>query len=202
VLKILIKNLVRIALLLMIVLLGINAYIYFYPIINDNQSLKPRIAIVFGASSICQVQEGIFECRPRDILKARLSKTVELYKTGVLDEIIVSGDNKTNNYNEPLAMYSYLVQNGVPSAIITKDPLGLNTNDTCKRAKEVYRVNEAYLITNDLHSRRAMFICSKYRISSKVYTSPDPTSINEKIYNYSREFGANIKAVFLLDFGD
>lgn len=120
----------------------------------------PVVGIVFGA--------GIDEDgTPRDMLKDRLQVASDLYNRGVIRNILVSGDNPRENYDEPTAMYNYLVNNlGIPGNMIERDYAGRRTYDTCARAYELWGVRHAVLITQQYHLPRALLTCKKRGIDS------------------------------------
>jgi SanA protein len=111
-----------------------------------------KTAIVFGA--------GLYrDGSPSAVLRDRVQTAVELYKAGKVEKLLMSGDNSTLNYNEPGAMKKYAMQFGVPENAIVQDFAGRRTYDTCYRAKAIFGINEAILVTQDYHLPRAMYIC-------------------------------------------
>lgn len=162
--------------------------------------------IVFGTSSSCVSDNTSpdyeVSCTPNTILKFRLEKVIEVYNriatTSAEDDkikkIIVTGDSKDPVYQETQAMQQYLIDNGVPENIIVQDQLGLRTMDSCMRAKTLYNINRAYLITNKSHLDRAMYLCNGVGIQSIGFYSNDPERKIGKLYNYVREFFANVSA--------
>lgn len=111
-----------------------------------------KTAIVFGA--------GLYrDGSPSAVLRDRVQTAVELYKAGKVEKLLMSGDNSTVNYNEPGAMQKYAIQLGVPEAAIVLDYAGRRTYDTCYRAKSIFGVTDALLVTQDYHLPRALFIC-------------------------------------------
>lgn len=116
-------------------------------------SPQGKTAIVFGA--------GLYrDGTPSAVLRDRVQTAVELYKAGKVEKILMSGDNSTLSYNEPGAMQKYAIQLGVPEEAIVLDYAGRRTYDTCYRAKSIFGVNEALLVTQDYHLPRALFICN------------------------------------------
>lgn len=118
-----------------------------------------RIAIVFGAGLRIDGSAG-------PVLSDRMQTAVNLYKAGKVQKILVSGDNSYLNYNEPGAMRDYALERGVPDADIVQDFAGRRTYDTCYRAKHIFGVNEAILITQDFHMPRALALCNWLRVDS------------------------------------
>ncbi len=111
-----------------------------------------KTAIVFGA--------GLYrDGSPSAVLRDRVQTAVELYQAGKVEKLLMSGDNSTLSYNEPGAMQKYAMQLGVPEEAIVLDFAGRRTYDTCYRARAIFGVNEALLVTQDYHLPRALFIC-------------------------------------------
>jgi SanA protein len=119
----------------------------------------PRIAIVFGA--------GVFSNgEPSPILQDRIITAVELYRAGRVKKLLMSGDNRLANYNEPAAMKEAAIKQGIPGADIIEDFAGRRTYDTCYRAKEIFGVERAVLVTQQYHLTRALYLCQNMGIDS------------------------------------
>ena len=102
------------------------------------------VAIVFGASGA--------------ILEDRVSTGVELYKAGKVQKLLLTGDNSRNNYNEPAAMKQQALALGVPAPDIVCDYAGFRTYDSLYRARDIFGVHSAILVTQRYHLPRALFI--------------------------------------------
>jgi len=110
-----------------------------------------RVAIVFGA--------GVWpDGRLSDVLADRVATAVELYRRGKVEKLLMTGDNRHVNYNEPQHMYEYAVSLGVPPQDIVRDYAGRRTYDSCYRARHIFGVQDAILITQQYHMDRALFI--------------------------------------------
>jgi SanA protein len=112
-----------------------------------------RVAIVFGAGL---TRSG--EATP--ILKDRVETGARLYFAGKAEKLLMSGDNRFVEYNEPEAMRQYALGLGVPDRDIVLDYAGRRTYDSCYRAKEIFGVKEAILVTQKFHLARALFLCN------------------------------------------
>jgi vancomycin permeability regulator SanA len=107
--------------------------------------------VVFGA--------GLRDGRPSPYLAHRLDAAAELYKTHKVKVVLVTGDNSRVEYDEPDAMRTYLTQRGVPAAKIVSDYAGFDTWDSCARAKKIFGVKQALLVTQGFHAPRAVALC-------------------------------------------
>ncbi|MEU9985084.1 ElyC/SanA/YdcF family protein [Streptomyces sp. NPDC050856] len=109
------------------------------------------VAVVFGA--------GLWQGRPTPYLAHRLDTAAALYRDGKVKVVLVTGDNSRADYDEPDAMRAYLTQRGVPGGRIVSDHAGFDTWDSCVRAKKIFGVRRAVLVTQGFHIRRAVTLC-------------------------------------------
>ncbi len=98
---------------------------------------------------------------PNAFFIARINATAELYEAGKVDRILVSGDNRHKNYNEPQAMKKALMEKGIPEDIIFLDYAGFRTYDSVVRAKEVFGQKSFIVVSQKFHNERAVFIAGK-----------------------------------------
>ncbi|KPC84792.1 MULTISPECIES: SanA/YdcF family protein [Streptomyces] len=110
-----------------------------------------QVAVVFGA--------GLWEGRPSPYLADRLDAAAELYRTGKVRVVLVTGDNSRVEYDEPDAMRTYLTARGVPGGRIVSDYAGFDTWDSCVRARKIFGVDRAVLVSQGFHIRRAIALC-------------------------------------------
>lgn len=95
---------------------------------------------------------------PSPVLEARLGTALTLFREGKVPWIIVSGDNRAHNYNEPLAMRRWLIKRGVPTTSVVSDYGGRRTYDSLRRAQAVFGQEKLVLVTSDFHLPRALFL--------------------------------------------
>lgn len=113
---------------------------------------KMPVAIVFGAGLN---RDG----RPSPVLRDRISTAADLYFTGKVQKLLMSGDNRFLEYNEPGAMQAYAVELGVPESAIILDFAGRRTYDTCYRALHIFGVKDALVVTQAYHLPRVLATC-------------------------------------------
>ena len=133
----------------------------------------PRIGIVFGAGVLSNGQ-------PSDALEDRIITAVELYRAGRVGKLLMSGDNRFENYNEPAAMKTAALKLGVPAEDIVLDYAGRRTYDTCFRAKQIFEIDRAVLVTQEFHLPRSIYLCQAAGI--------DSIGIKADRRNYGQEF--------------
>ena len=115
----------------------------------DSYIPPAKVALVFGAA----VNKDGY---PSDALEDRLLTAAALYSSGTVEKILVSGDNITDEYyNEPEAMKNFLLSLGVPEEVIKEDFAGARTYDSCIRAKEIWGIEQAILVTQEFHLPRS-----------------------------------------------
>ncbi|MDQ0683714.1 vancomycin permeability regulator SanA [Streptomyces achromogenes] len=122
------------------------------------QAPSREVAVVFGA--------GLWDGEPSPYLAHRLDAAAKLYRAGRIQVVLVTGDNSREDYDEPDAMRAYLTRHGVPDRRIVSDYAGFDTWDSCVRAKKIFGVDRAVLISQDFHIRRAVALCEAAGVDS------------------------------------
>jgi SanA protein len=118
-----------------------------------------RVAIVFGA--------GLrYDGTPTAILRDRVETAVQLYNNSKVEKLLMSGDNTAVEYNEPESMRQYALSLGIPDEAMVLDYAGRRTYDTCYRAKAIFGVESAILVTQDFHLPRALYLCNHLGIEA------------------------------------
>ena len=144
------------------------------------------------------------------MLKERLDTAIALYKAGFSERLLMSGDHGREEYDEVRAMKNYAIEQGVPSEDIFMDHAGFSTYETMYRAKAIFEVETAFIVTQEYHLPRAIYdarvqgidargvICDKkqyvgatYRLAREVLArnkdfvygivKPKPTYLGEAI---------------------
>jgi SanA protein len=133
--------------------------IYAGRIHTTSSAEQSRVAIVFGAAVY---GDG----RLSPVLRDRMDTAISLYKAGKVDKLLLSGDNRVDHYNEPGAMMAYAVRQGVNEIDIQPDYAGLRTYDTCYRARHIFQLDQAILVTQAFHLPRAIFTCRQLGIDA------------------------------------
>jgi len=120
---------------------------------RETDSPPERVAIIFGAGLR---RDG----SPTAMLRDRVLTGADLYFSGKVEKLLMSGDNRFVNYNEPESMRQFALSAGVPDEAIVLDYAGRRTYDTCYRAKAIFGVEKALLVTQKFHLPRAVFLCN------------------------------------------
>lgn len=145
--------------------LGVNTYVCHS---TKNAILSSEAAaaltdmdciIVLG----CQVKA---DGTPSHMLADRLNRSIELYNLGAAPKLIMSGDHGQKEYDEVNTMKQYAVDAGVPSSDVFMDHAGFSTYETMYRAKEIFGVKKAVIVTQEYHLYRALYIAKKLGIEA------------------------------------
>jgi SanA protein len=164
------KRILRFLFRLLSLLLGLGVVVLLLPRLITFLYTRPRtfsvpavpaarVALVFGAGLN---RDG----RPTTVLRDRVATAADLYFSGKVEKLLMSGDNQFLYYNEPGAMKAYALELGVPEEDIVLDYAGRRTYDSCYRAREIFGVHEAILVTQSFHLPRAVYTCSRLGLSS------------------------------------
>jgi len=124
---------------------------------------KNDVGIIFGA--------GIKDNQPSKYLKDRLDAGILLYKANRINKILLSGDNGRDEYDELTVMKNYCYQHGVDTTKIFIDYAGFDTYSTMYRAKHIFNIKKATLISQEYHLNRAIYIGNKLGIKSTGYSA-------------------------------
>lgn len=148
------------------------------------------VAIVLGA-------EIYPDGTPSPFLRGRLEVAKALFEAGKVQAILVSGDNRADHYNEPDGMRNYLIRAGVPAAKVVADYAGLDTYDTCVRAKVIFGVSAATMVTQSYHLPRTVATCRAVGIDAWGVGDDSVRGYHE-VWNYGsfREWLANVKMIW------
>jgi SanA protein len=148
-----------------------------------------HVAIVFGARIY---PDG----RLSAMLQDRVETAVRLYQAGKVQKLLLSGDNRFVAYNEPARMMDYALNRGVPAEDIQLDYAGRRTYDTCYRARAIFQLQSAVLVTQEFHLPRALFTCRNLGVDT-VGVSADLRTYRRRSIWWSRirEFPAAIIAL-------
>ncbi len=164
-------------------------------IFSESDIPPNRAAIVFGA--------GLWrDGSPTPVLRDRVITAANLFMDGKIEKILMSGDNSVFEYNEPLAMRDFALSLGVPEDAIVLDYAGRRTYDTCYRAKVIFGLSEAILVTQSFHLTRAIYICNQLGVaSSGVPAKNQVFRRSSLIYWNIRESLATIAALWDVHIG-
>jgi SanA protein len=144
-----------------------------------------HVGIVLGAGI---TKQG----KPFKELQARLDTAAQALQTGTVDKLILSGDNRYPNYNEPDAMRDYLVNvKHISRNKLQPDYAGRSTYESCERASKIFGVQHTIIFSARSHLPRALYLCQHFGITAQGIAS------NVEANNSTRrELLARVKAMY------
>ncbi len=157
-------------------------------IVNKESPDKPSCytAIILGASVH---KNGNLS----SILLDRVNSALDLYKAGRVKRFLLSGDHGQTDYDEVNTMKNYLIKEGVDSSDIFLDHAGFDTYSSMVRAKEIFKVDSLYIVTQQYHLYRAVYIARKIGLNAYGYVA-DKRKYNAIMKYTLREWLANVKS--------
>lgn len=126
--------------------------------------------------------------------EGRMETAARLYHAGYVVKLVVSGDNRSPDYNEPAAMKDALLQRGVPETAITLDAGGFRTLESVLRARAVFQLARPILITDDFHLPRALFLATATKLDAVGFASV-PVGWRQSYRTRVREWFSRVLAV-------
>lgn len=186
----LIKILLIFSLIAVIAIVSINVYVHTNskPFIYKNEYNGPSCytAIVLGAKVS---KSGNLSY----ILQDRMDGAIQLYRNGKIKRFLLSGDHGQADYDEVNSMKAYLIGKGIHTNDIFLDHAGFDTYNTMVRAKEIFNVTDAIIVTQEFHLSRSVYIARQKGLIAYGFCADKRAygSINRLII---REFIANVKA--------
>lgn len=173
-----------VVLVLFIVLITLLITIQSAPFIKTKDLPVSQTAILLGAFVS---PNGTLST----VLQDRADTAVNLYQEGKVRTILVTGDDGSTDYNEVNPIREYLLARGIPSDAIFLDHAGFDTYSSMYRARDIFVVKSAIIVTQSFHLPRAVFIAKRLGIDAYGI------SVDKREYlfkNTIRELFANVKA--------
>lgn len=128
-----------------------------------------------------------------DMLEDRVLTAVELYNNDVVQKIIMTGDHGRANYDEVNHMRRFAEGMGVPTEDIFMDHAGFSTYDSMYRAKEIFLVESAVVVTQAFHLPRAVYTARSLGLKSVGVKADKHVYAGAEYYDL-REIPARLKA--------
>jgi SanA protein len=152
----------------------------------DDVSRVPvgRVGLVFGCDNRLNGRENLY-------FRYRMDAAAALWKAGKVSCLILSGDNRSRDYNEPARMRAALVARGVPTSRMVNDYAGLRTLDSVVRAKEVFGVTSITFVTQKFHNERAIYLALANGVDAYGFNAADVPA-QRGMKTKLREVGARV----------
>jgi len=197
-----IKNIFKFFLLLLAVGIIFIAWANYSIRKESNAFVSYRIADIPETKTALLLGTGknLSNGMPNAYFYNRIQAAIDLYKSGKIQYIIVSGDNSTKDYNEPEDMQLALMKYDIPKERIVLDHAGFRTLDSVIRAKEIFGQNKLVIISQKFHNERAVFLARKNGMEAYGYNANDVNKYAGLKTNL-REYLAKTKVYWDLLFG-
>jgi vancomycin permeability regulator SanA len=153
------------------------------------------VGIILGAAEVNDI--------PSPYVVSRLDLAIALWHAGKIKVFFVTGDNENITYDETQAMHDYLVDHGVPDKLIVIDPDGYDTWQSCIRAKEVFGISNAIVISQSFHVPRATLLCRVAGITAYGVGDDDRgwrLGKEQYVHDNAREVLASFNAMYQISF--
>ncbi len=144
-------------------------------------------AVILGA--------GVRDGKPTPMLRDRLLTGIELYKSGAVKKLVMSGDHGSEDYDEVNIMKSFAMDSGVPDGDIFMDHAGFSTYDTIYRAREIFEADSIIIVSQKYHLYRALYIAERLGVKA-VGVSADLNTYRGQTKRDLREILARDKDFF------
>lgn len=148
-----------------------------------------KVGLVLGTNPISR-----YSGRRNPYYDYRIEATVELYKAGKIERVLISGDNRHKSYSEPDLMKNDLVEAGIPDHHIYLDFAGFRTLDAIVRAKKVFGLNNFTVISQKFHNERAICL-AKWQDMSVVGFNARDVSVRAGLKVHIRECLSRVKLI-------
>jgi SanA protein len=179
--------------LLALVIAGSNAYILFTTegeaTLHVADVPPAEVAIVPGA----QVNRN---GKMSGMLADRVDEAAKLWHAGKVQKILVSGDHGSWVYDEPDTMRKALVRKGVKPEDIFEDHAGFDTWATMVRARSIFNVKDAVVVTQGFHMPRALFLAESVGIHVSGLLADQHQWGRHGTESEVREVFARVKAIW------
>lgn len=179
----------------LILVFGVFTVFFCNKIIEENAKIYPlgfkntEVALVLGTANI------LGNGKVNLFFKYRIQKAIELYDSGKIKFFVVSGDNRSKEYDEPTLMKNELIKAGIPATRIFCDYAGFSTIDSVLRMKLIFQQRTFYIISQKFHVDRALYIAQRNGLKAKGIFAKDVPDWYSPYLKY-REQLARVKAVF------
>ena len=137
--------------------------------------------------------------RLSDVLRDRMDTAIAIYEAGKTDTLLLSGDHGQKDYDEVNAMMDYAVSRGVPREDIFLDHAGFSTYETMYRARDVFCVKSAFIVTQEINIQRALYVARKLGLEAfgvqadiHIYGNEKTQALRETLARVKDYFCVNV----------
>lgn len=165
---------------LLFIYISVAAYSSRYIHSDISNIANTDVALVLGTSKYVSTN------KVNTYYLHRIQAAYDLYISGKVRYILVSGDNRSHRYNEPQTMFNDLVTLGVPEANVYLDYAGFRTYDSIVRANKVFGQSKFIVVSQRFHNERAIFIARSKGVEAIGYNAAD-VKLSFRLVQFPRE---------------
>lgn len=151
-------------------LLGVNAWVLHRSstrIVASTDDLNSVWTIIVLGSFV--TDDGVSAC-----VEERLQRAYEVYNSGKGQRFLITGDHGRKDYDEVNTMMRRLQEMGVPKEHIFLDHAGFDTYDSMWRAKHVFQVDSAVIVSQGFHLPRAQYLATAVGLQAQSVAADPP----------------------------
>lgn len=130
-----------------------------------------------------------------DMLYDRVMTAIDLYNGGKVEKILISGDHGRIAYDEVGTVKDFLLKKGVKKQDIFIDHAGFDTYDSMYRARDIFKIDSAIVVTQEFHLNRAVYIGKSLGLNVYGMKADRHIYLGMEM-NIFREYFARVKAFF------
>ena len=184
-----VKEIIKRVIIICLIILVLGLITNVYMCLSTKKQIVNKVDKNKNYDAIIVLGASIWNGEPSPLLKERLDKGIELYKKGYSKKILMSGDHSIDNHDEVNTMKEYAINKGVPSEDIFMDHAGFSTYESIYRAKVIFRVKKAIIVTQKYHLYRAIYISNALDlkvvgVDSRKNKKTTSKSLNRELREY------------------
>ena len=194
-----VKRIWKISITLLIILVvgltalfSINSYV---KVSVKNQILSTEKAAQIDSECILVLGAGVRGGNPSHMLEDRLLQSINLYRIGASDRLLMSGDHGRKDYDEVNVMKQVAIDAGIPSKQVFMDHAGFSTYESLYRTRDIFQAKKIIIVTQEYHLYRALYIANGLGIEANGVAS-DLRPYAGQEYREIREILARVKDFF------
>ncbi len=174
------------------IIILVTAIINLNIVLSTKKQINKKLNKDENYDAIIILGAGVWGDSPSPMLRDRLEEGIKLYKDGVSSKILMSGDHGKESYDEVNIMKEYAIESGIPSEDVFMDHAGFSTYESIYRAKKIFKIKKAVIVTQKYHLYRSLYISNKLGLTA--YGKDTNRTYSGQMYRDIREFLARDKA--------
>lgn len=125
------------------------------------------------------------------MLADRMDTGISLWKAGISDRLLVSGDHGRIDYDEVNTMKDYAVEQGLPSDHVFMDHAGFSTYESMYRARDIFQAEKVVIVTQRYHLYRAVYAARSLGL--------DAYGVPADLHSYGGQTYRNVREILARD---